>query len=101
MQAVVDGDVDSNLPHGELLTALAEALVRRTPELAALRQQTIEQVSPAALIETIGTAANFQRMTRIADAIGIPIDGGINGRGEDLREQLGLGSFAGARNSTV
>ncbi len=38
-------------------------------------------------------------MTRIADAIGIPIDGGLNGRGMELREQLGLNQFAGVHNS--
>jgi len=96
----VNGEVDSNLPHGELLTAVAEALVRRSPELTDLRKQAIEEIGAPALIEAIGTAANFQRMTRIADAIGIPIDSGLNGRGMELREQLGLDQFAGVHNST-
>ena len=81
------------------VAAVAEALVRRSPELAGLRRQAIEEIGAPSLIEAIGTAANFQRMTRIADAIGIPIDGGLTGRGTELREELGLNHFAGVLNS--
>lgn len=99
LQSIVDDDVDSNLPHGALLTSLAEALVRRAPELAALRKQAIEEIGPTALIEAVGSAANFQRMTRIADAIGVPVDPPSAAAGADLQEQLGLDRFAGALNT--
>jgi len=101
MRAVVDADADSGLPHGDELTAFAEALVRRSPDLDAARDQLEAAVGAEALIEAAGTAANFQRMTRIADAIGIPLDRDGGERGAAFRTGLGISEFAGAANTPV
>lgn len=99
MQAVVDGEADSGLPHGEALSAFAEALVRRSPDLDGARDRLASEVGAAGLVEAAGTAANFQRMTRIADAIGIPLDRDGGEQGAAFRSGLGISEFAGATNT--
>ena len=101
MSAIVDGDVDSGISHGAALSAFTEALVRRSPDLASKRGQLLEAVGPAALFEAAGTAANFQRMTRIADAIGIPLDRDGGEQGATFRAAIGIDTFAGAENTSV
>ena len=99
LQAVVDGEAESGLPHGEALSAFAAALVRRSPDLAAARAELEAAVGPDGLIEAAGTAANFQRMTRIADATGIPLDRDGGEQGAAFRAGLGISVFAGAANT--
>jgi hypothetical protein len=41
-------------------------------------------------------ASNFERMTRIADATGIPLDAPAAALSADLRDTLGLDRFASA-----
>lgn len=101
MQAVVDVSADSGLPHGDLLATFAEALVRRSPDLEGARQRLTAAAGAAELIEAAGTAANFQRMTRIADAIGIPLDRDGGEQGAAFRADLGIDAFAGAENTPL
>ena len=101
MQAIVDATADSRLPHGGALSAFTEALVRRSPDLAAARDHLASAVGADGLVEAAGTAANFQRMARIADAIGIPLDNDGGERGAAFRARLGIDAFAGAANTPV
>ena len=94
----MDADVDSGLAAGAELSAFAEALVRRSDDLDEVRSALLEAVGPAGVIDAAGTATNFQRMTRIADAIGIPLDRD-DGRARDFRSKLGIDQFAGAENT--
>lgn len=100
-QAIVDNDVNSGIACGDALSAFAEALVRRSPDLDAARDRLAAEVGTDALIEAAGTAANFQRMTRIADAIGIPLDQDGGEKGVAFRERMGIAAFAGAANTPV
>jgi hypothetical protein len=52
-----------------------------------------------ALVEAAAVAANFQRMVRIADSIGIPLDESNVSYTSDIRDQLDLGRFHSAKNS--
>ena len=53
----------------------AEAVARRDAQaLAQSRRALLQAAGPAVLVDAAGVAANFQRMVRIADAIGIPVD---------------------------
>ena len=99
VQAVVDTGTDSQIPHGEALSVFAEALVRRSPNLGEARNRVVQELGPQQLVEAAGTAANFQRMTRIADAIGIPLDEAAAQHGVNMRAQLGIDQFAGAANT--
>ena len=75
LNGVVEGaeNVDERLPAGKELTAFAEAVV-----------------------DAAGVVGNFERMVRIADGIGISLDEGFADTTADMREDLGLNSFASA-----
>ena len=68
------------------------------PESA--RQALVDSMGAAAMVDTAGVISNFQRMVRIADAIGIPSDGPMQVMSEDLRDQLGINQYVSAVNST-
>jgi hypothetical protein len=76
----IRGDVDSGVPHGELLAAYAEA-------------------GPGGLVDAAATVAIFNGLVRSADAIGIPLDKHVMERTDDERETLGLNDFSGSANS--
>ena len=99
LQGAVNPDTDSGVPHGNLLTAFAEAAVRQTDALPALREQIVGELGEQELVDAAGVVANFQRMVRIADSCGIPLDEFTREATEDCREELGLHEFASAANT--
>ena len=90
---------DSGVPHDGLLTAFAEAAVRRTDALAGLRERIAAELGPQELVDSAGVVANFQRMVRIADGCGIPLDEFTKDASEDWRDELGLHRYASAANT--
>ncbi len=65
----------SGVAHEEILLALAEAMVNGNEEtLSAARTRVLEELGPAPLVDAAAVASNFERMVRIADATGIPLD---------------------------
>ncbi len=102
LQAVA-GREDSaarGIAFGPELMHFAEALARRDGDaLARSRAALLQAAGPAVLVDAAGVAANFQRMVRIADAIGIPVDDMQSELGRTVREELGLARFASARHS--
>ena len=84
----------SGVEHGAILIAFAEAMVG--DDDAALRQarhRVIEVMSPEALVDAAGVASNFERMVRIADATGIPLDARMEGLTKPARDSLDLERF--------
>ena len=53
----------------------------------------------AALVDAAGVIGNFERMTRIADATGIPLDRPSALASSDFRGRLGLQRYASAQNT--
>ena len=51
------------------------------------------------MVDAAAVIGNFERMNRIADGTGIPIDAPVEAATGDLREELDLDRFASARNS--
>lgn len=91
LEAITDADADSNIEHGSVLAAFAEAVVGRDEaEIAKRRQAVIDTAGEAEMIDAAGVASNFERMVRIADGIGIPLDEGLVSFSEKTREQLDL-----------
>ena len=87
--------------HGDVLTAFAEALVGDDEDLlATARRRVAQALGPAGLVDAAAVASNFERMNRIADATGIPLDGPVAALSSDLRDTLGLDRFASAANSS-
>jgi len=99
----IGGNADSagqGIAFGSQLMRFAESVALRNQEaLRSSRQALLEAAGPAVLVDAAGVAANFQRMVRIADAIGIPIDDPSLELGQQVRESLKLNAFAGARHT--
>ena len=94
---IVTGAVagDGNVPHGALLAALALAVARwRWGEVAELRTQCIEEIGAEQTHDAILVAAGFNGITRVADAIGIPLDQRTADASVALRAEVGLDAFA-------
>ena len=90
----------SAVPFAEELTAFADAIARRDPRaIEASRDRLEAAAGPEVVVDAAGVAANFQRMARIADATGIPVDRPIRVASTSLRETLGLDRFATAANT--
>jgi len=91
---------DSGVEEGDLLLRFADASVGDDEEeLAAARSELLVAMGGAALVDAAAVAANFQRMVRIADATGIPIDAPMEMMSRDIRDSLDLGRFEGASNT--
>lgn len=75
--------------------ALAEAMVTGSDtEVAAAREAVRDAMGPAALLDAVGVVSNFERMTRIADATGIPLGEGLETLSAEVRADLDLDRYA-------
>lgn len=104
LHAITKGTtVDSGVAHGELLSELVELSLdyrHDTAEgLAAVRHKIAAAMSPEALVDAVAVIGNFQRMVRIADGAGIPLDAPMVLISADLRAELGYNSLNSAKNT--
>jgi len=89
---------DAGIAHGERLTAFVDAAMKGDPaELATARDALREAAGSAGLVDAAGVLGNFERMVRIADGTGIPLDGAAAALSDDFREDLGLEAFESRR----
>jgi len=90
----------SGIAHAEALLAFADAAVAGDEAaLAAARQGVLDALGAEALVDAAAVVGNFERMTRIADATGIPLDAPVKALTQDIRGDLGLDEFGSARNT--
>ena len=68
--------------------------------LGLARNALAEALGAQAVVEASGIVSNFQRMNRIANATGIPIDPAANEKGEERRNEmnnaLGISAYPSA-----
>jgi hypothetical protein len=84
----------SGVEYGTELLAFADAMVGEDDEaLTHVRHAVIEVLSPAAMVDAAGVASNFERMVRIADATGIPLDARMQALSQEVRDTLDLKRF--------
>ena len=99
----IGGDADSaakGIEFGSQLMQFAEAVARRNQDALPSARQSLHDVAGSeVLIDVAGVAANFQRMVRIADSIGIPYDDTTSELGQQVREDLDLNAFASAQHT--
>ncbi len=96
LHAVTEGvtTASSGVAHEETLLALTEAMVSDEREaLVIARPRVLNELGPAALVDAAAVASNFERMVRIADATGIPLDSFLDERTVDLLAELKLARF--------
>ncbi len=90
----------SGVAHADSLLAFADAMVGSDDQaLARVRERVLNRLGPEQLVDAAAVASNFERMVRIADATGIPLDGGLDLMTEDMRAELALGHFGAAANT--
>jgi hypothetical protein len=90
----------SGIPHAEVLLAFAEAVVGTDDAaLAGARAAVLRDLGPEALVDAAAVASNFERMVRVADATGTPLDAPLVMLTETLRRDLDLDRFAAAANT--
>lgn len=63
------------------------------------RDKLCAVLGEAAMIDSACIIANFQRMVRISDGTGIPLDTPVAMITADLREELGINQFGSAGNT--
>ena len=95
-ESATSGDV----AHAEPLMKFAGALASRDEEeLATARAALLEQAGAPVLVDAAAVAGNFQRMVRIADATGIPLDEAAATMGHVRLKDLELDRFASAQHT--
>ena len=100
LAVVVDGrSVTTSVPSDQALLAFAEVSLDDDAEaIAKARRQVRSELDEPAMIDAAGVIANFQRMVRIADGTGIPLDAPMEALTADLRVELGINHY-GAEGS--
>ena len=101
MHAITEGNAaDSGVDHGAELVAFTEAVVGADDAaLERARKELLGAAGPEALVDAAAVAGNFQRMVRIADGIGIPLDGVLDVMSVDLRDELDLRRYGSAAHT--
>ena len=99
LRAVVDPEraATSGIVAAAPLLALTDALVGRDDAALALaRERVLRELGPLVLVDALAVASNFERMVRIADGTGIPLDAPVEIATSDVRATLGIDRFAAA-----
>ena len=99
----VNGDAASaamGIEYGAELMSFAESLAQRDEHgLARSRTALRQAAGNKVLVDAAGVAANFQRMVRIADSIGIPFDNMQSDFANSIQTELNLARFGSAQHS--
>jgi hypothetical protein len=98
LHAVIDGaNTDSGVPHSSELINFVDGALTGTPDLATARSKLVEAAGAEVTADAAAVIGNFQRMTRIADSTGIPVEEATAAMTTDLRNDLRLNDFVTAR----
>ena len=99
----IGGDAEGagrGIEHGRELMQFAEALASRDEgALASAREALHSAAGSRVLVDAAGVAANFQRMVRIADPIGIPYDSREAPMSKEIQAELNLHRFPSAQHA--
>ncbi|MXV80443.1 MAG: hypothetical protein F4X58_00535 [Chloroflexi bacterium] len=99
LNGTVRNDIDSGVEHGDVLLRYSDAAVGRTDDLVAAREALDAEMGPDAVVDCAATIANFQRMVRIADGCGIPLDSFSRTESAKWRDGLGIDNFRSRENT--
>ena len=101
LQSITKGsDVQSGVPFQDELLAFAEVALGDDDEaITGAREAVRAKMGDAAVVDAAGVIANFQRMVRIADGAGIPLDTPVAVATATIRSELGLNSYSSFDNT--
>lgn len=92
----------SGVPHADVLVAFAEAMVAADDaQLETARERLRARLGWETVVDAAAVASNFERMVRVADATGIPLDAPVEILTRDIRGILGVERFGSAANTPV
>jgi hypothetical protein len=98
----VESDSGGGLEFGNELMKFAEAIAGRHGQAIAAARETLHAIAgPSVVIDAAAVAANFQRMVRIADSTGIPLDEANMSATLEIQQSLNLRRFESANNSVL
>ena len=91
VRALVDPSIESGVPHGRALLEYASAVVDPADtRLTHAREALRAEMGDAGVADAAAVASNFERMVRIADAIGIELGDWMESFTEEVRTDLAL-----------
>ena len=94
LAAVTDRSRDSGVPHGELLTCLAEQTAGSNwQELKTTLASAARVMGEQQAVDALVVASAFNGITRVADATGIPLDENTADTTVAMREAVGLDAY--------
>jgi len=100
---MINGDesaTQGDVAHAKVLMNFAESLARGDEKaLEQARTALLKEAGAEVLVDAAAVAGNFQRMVRIADSTGIPLDDRSAAISMDIREELELGRFGTAQHT--
>jgi hypothetical protein len=101
LQSVTKGsDVQSGVPFQDELLAFAEVALGDDDEaITEAREAVRTKMGDEAVVDAASVIANFQRMVRIADGAGIPLDTPVAVATSMIRSELGLNSYSSSDNT--
>ena len=102
MRLAVDGSngSDGGVAHGALLSDFATAAVTGDDTgLERTRREILDKLGPEEFVDAAALVAHYEKMDRIADATGLPLDAPMQILGGELRDSLGIGKFTSAQNT--
>ena len=79
LSSIVDDEpTGAGVDAGAELLAYTDAVLSASPsDILKYRSRLAERLGDAAMVDAAAVIANFQRMVRIADGTGIPLDGPV------------------------
>ena len=103
LQLVNGAASDNNsIEYSNELMAFATAVATRDEaELAACRETLLAAASAEVLVDAAAVAGNFQRMVRIADSTGIPVDDARMKLAQPVVDALELRRFKNAEHTPL
>lgn len=107
LEAIVDPSHESGVPSGKALLDFADALLgihsddhdQFRHRLHAAREALAQSLPPAAVAGASLVVGAFTKNDRIANGIGIPMDGPFLEQSKDFRDRLGLTQYRSAQNT--
>jgi len=99
LHAITDGG-DPSVPAGVDLSGFVDAVLGGTDdELAKARSTLTDEVGEQGMRDASAVIANFQRMVRIADGLGIALDAPTEMATRADRDRIGVDSFGSASHT--
>ena len=94
------GAEESTVPGAGALVRLVEATFSsNAADGVSARERVRRELGSEALVDAAAVIGNFERMVRIADGTGIPLDAPVNVATESVRADLGIDRYATAANT--